>query len=164
MVRRSTQILLLILPVWAATGSAQIRSSTASVTLLAHIQESFSIQPVAIPAGQSFNRRVESMPQALQVWLGWTLQQGRDFQIKYKLEGQNDSDSPASDSGLVSLKQRGLMPLVFSFMPFETYGSPVVGVWGNNEEDPMGEATFMLALPKPEKGEALRVRISVVIL
>lgn len=162
--RQIILMLLLVLLASAATGLAQVRSSAASVTLVARLDESFSLQHVAVPAGQSFIGDSESAPQAVQVGLGWTLRQARDFKIQYKLERQSDAGSSPSDSGLMSLKRLGLMSQLFSFMPFETGGPPVVGVWGNNEEDPVGQAALLMALPKSEKDEPLTVRVSVVIL
>jgi hypothetical protein len=162
--RQTILMLLLVSLASAATGLAQVRSSAASVTLVARLDESFSLQHVAVPAEQSFNGDIESAPQALQVDLCWTLRQARDFKIQYKLERQSDAGSSPSDSGLMSLKRLGLISQIFSFIPFETSGPPVVGVWGNNEEDPVGRAALLMVLPKSGRDEPLTVRISAVIL
>ena len=155
---------MLALAASAVTGLAQVRSSAASVTLVARIEESFSFQHLVVPAGQSFVGDAESAPQALLIGLGWTLCQARDFKIGFRRQRPADATSPASGSSLMSLRQLGLRSQVFSFMPMETSGPPVLGAWGDNEKDPVGQASLLMALPRPEKGEVVTVLISVVIL
>ena len=164
MFRRTILSIVIVLSASAVAGLAQVRSSAASVMLVARLDESFSLQPVVVPAGQSFVGDSESAPQALQIGLGWTLRPARDFKIEYRQQRPADATSPASGSSLMSLRQLALMSQVFSFVPFEISGPPVLGAWGDNEEDPVGRAVLLLALPRPDKGEAVTVRISVVIL
>jgi hypothetical protein len=155
---------MLVLSASAVAGLAQVRSSAASVTLVARLEESFSLQQVVVPAGQTFVGDSESAPQALQIGLAWTLRHARDFKIDYRQQRPADATSPAPGSRLMSLRQLGLMSQVLSFMPIESSGPPVLGAWGDNEEDPVGRAVLLMALPSPDKGEAVTIRISVVIL
>jgi hypothetical protein len=155
---------VIVLSASAVAGSAQVRSSAASVTLVARLDESFSLQHVVAPAGQFFAGDSESAPQFLQIGLGWTLCHARDFKIGFRQQRPADATSPASGSSLMSLRQLALMSQVFSFMPIESSGPPVLGVWGDNEEDPVGRAVLLMALPRPDKGEAVTLLISVVIL
>lgn len=155
---------MLVLWASAVTGLAQVRSSAASVTLVARLDESFTLRHAVVPAGQSFVGDSESAPQALQIGLGWTLRHARDFKIDYRQQRAADATSPASGSSLMSLRQLGLMSQVFSFMPVEISGPAVLGAWGDNEENPVGWAVLLMALPRPDQGEAVTVRISVVIL
>ena len=161
---RTILSIVLVLSASAVAGLAQVRSSAASVTLVARLEESFSLQHVVVPAGQSFVGDSESAPQALLIGLGWTLRHARDFKIGFRQQRPADATSLASGSSLMSLRQLALMSQVFSFMPIETSGPPVLGAWGDNEEDPVGRAVLLMALLRPDKGEAVTVRISVVIL
>ena len=156
--------IMLVLAASAVTGWAQVRSNAASVTLYARIEESFSLQHLVVPTGQSFVGDSAPAPQALLIGLGWTLRHAREFKVGFRHLRPADATSPASGYSLMSLRQLSVMPQVFSFMPMETSGPPVLGAWGDNEEDPVGQASLLMALPRPDKGEAVTVLISVVIL
>jgi hypothetical protein len=117
---------------------------------------------MAVPLAQAFADSPDPAPQALVVSLGWTLRQARHFRIAYEIERQSSDDSVASVHETLTLHQLETPAPIFSFMPFQTDGTQLFGLGGNNEEDAVGRAAFMMVVPSPREGEDLTVRVRVI--
>ena len=147
---------------WATAGLAQVRSGTASVTLRATVEESFSAQHILVPLAQPYVENREPAPPALVVSLAWNLRSGRQFQIASTEERRVGDEFTSSQHGPMSLRQLDVSSHVFSFMPSPEGKLLLLGASGKGEEDAVGGAVFMMVLPTPVEGEDLTVRISII--
>ncbi len=143
----------------AASGYAQLRSSAASVTLIAQVQESFSLHSVEIPLAQPLAGGEPSTPRVVQTLLGWQLRPGRTFQLTYHLENATGPADSPSYFGTVILSRVTPLPPILSFLPSAPPAGVIAG-WGNAETAPTGVAGFALVVPpvSPLEAPVLRIR------
>jgi hypothetical protein len=161
MARLSIAFALLAVVLFSPHAWAQVRSNAASVTLLARMEESFSMRFVEAPSGQPFAEGGGVPAAAVQVFLHWQLRGGRTFKIAPAIEAENAAQTTKPE--LVTLSQLAVSSQVFGFLSSPRGPTNVLATWGDSEETPVGTAAILLALPTREDLEAPAYRFSVAI-
>jgi hypothetical protein len=148
----------------AAPAHAQVASSTASVSLVAHVQESFALIPAVLPPEQAEAANPDSGPKALHVVLNWRLRPGRTFQVGYELADEVGGLNVVSSEGTISPSRVQDTVPVFSFLPRPPHEIQAVAAWGNRETDPAGAAGILLNIPLAETPTPPVLRLRAIIL
>jgi hypothetical protein len=154
-------ILTVLLSV-AAPVSAQIRSSSASVTLHARVEESASIKAFAVSVAGADRDSTQPNLVALHVLLDWRLRNARVYRVGYGLEEDDRAPRTAQRPGLFSLRQLEAKAAAFAFMSAGDQPA-LLGAWGNTDQDPTGAASFLLAVPSGRDAASSTVRITIAV-
>jgi hypothetical protein len=157
---------ILVLVAWAGgvPACAQVASKSAAVTLVARVQESFTLFPTPIPALDPDSDQPGSNPQGVQVVLSWRLHHGRSFQVGYDLTDESGNQPATLSSGVVVPSRISAVPLVYSFLPVPSALPGIVGGWGNRETDPSGVAGFSFLIPFHYQAERPTLRLRAIVL
>jgi hypothetical protein len=155
--------MLMVLLGVTAPLPAQVSSRAASVTLVAHVEESVSVRAYAISMAEAYGDSAQPNLVALHVLLDWRLQGARIYRVGYGLEEDDGSSRDAQHRGFFSLHQLEAKAAAFAFMSSRSDQPAVLGVWGNTNPDQTGQASFLLAMPSSGDATTGTVRITIAV-
>lgn len=163
MARFSIPSLLFAIVLFSPHAWAQFRSNAASVTLVAGMEESFTIRYGEIRVAQTLAEGAGMLPATVQVFLYWRLRGARSFKIAPALEAGTSAQTQPSGRELMTLSELAASSQVFGFVPSPPGPARVLGIWGDSEEKAVGAAAILLVLPARDDAGAPAYRFSVAI-
>lgn len=156
-------LFILLASPWASSdGIAQLQSGAGSVTLVAHVEESFTLQPVQVSAAARHTAQSESVPPLLNVMMGWRLRPGVQFHLDYAISSASDGIPTASERVILSRATQAAP--ILSFLPSNKRNSRLFAAWGNTEADAVGAASVTLMIPAAVESEPSVLRLTLVAL
>jgi hypothetical protein len=161
MARLSIPSFLLAVVLFSPHASAQVRSNGASVTLVARMEESFTVRFAESPVDQDLTANASKLPKAIQVFLRWHLRGATSFKIAPAVDPGTATQPSAPQ--LATLSELAASSQVFGFLPSPHGLTRVLGTWGDSEEKPVGTAAIVLVFPARSDPEAPAYRFSVAI-
>jgi hypothetical protein len=149
-------------PGGARSASAQVRSAAASVTLVARLDPSITIQYQSIPILSPYLETQSPPLELLHIVVQWRLRAGQSFQIQSVRGSGEGSASFPLPAGFVSLKQLAESNPQFAFAPSDENRMMVVAAEGLLEDEPVGRASLLLLVtPSDQPGNStLHLRIA----
>ena len=143
-------------------AAAQLRSPGAGVTLVAILHDSVRVQYQFVPRAWSFAQDDAAPLEVLHVFLQWRLRPGQSVQIQSTLDTEHQTRSLLSPSGFVSIRQLTAASSAFAFqLPSAT---PAVVLGAESEEAPVGRASFLIGLARPNQADGYTIRIAIAVL
>ncbi len=157
-------LLLCAMVFGAANGAAQVSSSAAAVTLVATVQESFTVFPTEIQLTGQQGEDQAPVARGVYALLGWRLRQAGNFRLQWELQ---KADAPAATnwhSELLTLREVAAQSARMSFVGSPS-SEPILVAPGESAEDaPAGFGGVLLILPPQPDAEDAILRIKIVIL
>ena len=158
----STRIALLFCLLHALPAFAQLSSPAASVTLVATVQESVTIQHLVIPSAQPASDNQVAPPEGLLVFLQWRFDQGKSIQMKCALNPDHASGPDSSPAHFASFSKLASASAALAFQSQAQLKTMAPGLVAAPEQTPVGSASFLLGVNPPNSDvHILRISLAV---
>lgn len=152
-------VLTLALPV-----SAQLKSRSVSVALVARMPESVTVHYQPVPLAPALAEQAGAAVDVYLVSLAWRLRPGQSLQVQPVLEKEDEAQPVLSADGFVSLRRLVLESQLLGFRSRTESGAGLLGAVADGEEKPVGQAAFIIGAAAPRSAPSQTVRISIAIL
>ena len=159
LLRLSSRIALPLCLITALPVFAQLNSPAASVTLVATVQESVTIQHLVLPRAQPDVNDDSPPPEGLLVFLQWRFEQGKGVQMKYTLNPDQENASDSSPARFASLSKLASAAAGFAFQSQAQIKTMALGLVPEPEQTQVGSASFLVGVNRPNS-DVYTVRIS----
>ncbi len=138
---------------------AQFNSRSASVTLNATLPESLSVRPQFVDVGQTSDQTTRF--EVLHVFFQWRLRPGQSFQVESNLSTAANTEWSPGRSSFVNLRELAVASSALAFRPAPENQFVLLGAVTEGEERPVGTASIIVRVPKPDPARARTLRLCI---